>query len=203
MGDLSTALVVVATSFLLGTLAMHWTADHLVLWQSPVTRPSLLSAHLYYTHTLVEMPAIFNTVQYAVGLAGSFILILKAAGGRESNWLFDGASLFLYGASGLVTLQKIVPSLYSLPPTTPPPQANPSNPTDDVLLPLRDLASSNAVLAVALVGVLILQSGQYYSERLERRERIEENEARLRRKRRRLERQSGGMSQSTSATSIG
>lgn len=64
------------------------------------------------------------------------------------------------------------------------------NPRDDVLLSLRDLASSNAVLAVALVGVLILQSGQYYSERLERREMVEENEARLRRKKRRLERSS-------------
>lgn len=62
------------------------------------------------------------------------------------------------------------------------------DPKDNVLMPLRDLASSNAVLAVALVGVLILQSGQYYSERLERRERVEENEARLRRKRRKLER---------------
>ena len=69
------------------------------------------------------------------------------------------------------------------------------NPHDDVLLPLRDLASSNAVLAVALVGVLILQSGQYYSERLERREREEENEARLRRKKRKLERRNQAQQQ--------
>lgn len=121
---------------------MHWSADHLVLWQAPVTRPSLLSAHIYYADTLVDMPPLFNAVQYAVGIAGSLILILKAAGGRESNWLFDGASLcerprrqvaaasptvgltrrppllfrrsVLYGASGLVTLQKIVPSTWSL-----------------------------------------------------------------------------------------
>ncbi|PWN93068.1 hypothetical protein FA10DRAFT_263773 [Acaromyces ingoldii] len=188
MGDLSTAIVVIATSFLLGTLAMHWTADHLVLWQSPVTRPSLLSAHIYYSHTLVSMPEYFTIGQYAVGTLGGVMLLAKVLGGRESNWLFDGASLFLYGASGIVYLQKIVPSLRALPATSPQPAADPMDPKDNVLLPLRDLASSNAVLAVALVGVLILQSGQYYSERLERRERVEENEARLRRKRRKLER---------------
>lgn len=69
------------------------------------------------------------------------------------------------------------------------------NPHDEILLPLRELASSNAVLAVALVGVLILQSGQYYSERLERREREEENEARLRRKKRKLERKNQALQQ--------
>jgi hypothetical protein len=87
---------------MIGTLAMHWTADHLVLWQSPVTRPSLLSAHIYYINTLVEMPPLFNAIQYAVGIAGSFVLIFKAAGGRESNWLFDGASLCeLLGAGAI------------------------------------------------------------------------------------------------------
>lgn len=72
---------------------MHWTADHLVLWQSPVTRSSLLSAHAYYTHTLVEMPIWFSIFQYSMGILVAGTLILKAAGGRESNWLFDGASL--------------------------------------------------------------------------------------------------------------
>lgn len=80
------------------------------------------------------------------------------------------------------------PGLGMLPAVQPPPAANPANPRDNLLLPLRDIASSNAVQAAALVGILILQAGQYYSERLERRERIEETEARLRRKKRRLER---------------
>lgn len=53
-------------------------------------------------------------------------------------------------------------------------------------MPLRELATSNAVLAVALVGVMVLQSGQFYSERLEDREQVEEMEARLARRRRRL-----------------
>lgn len=95
-----------------------------------------------------------------------------------------------------------IAGLLSLPAKTPTPTADPLNPRDGVLLSLRDLASSNAVLAVALVGVLILQSGQYYSERLERREMVEEDEARLRRRKRRLERSSQNQSagQSTSSS---
>lgn len=76
---------------------MHWSADHLVLWQSPVTRPSLLSAHVYYSYTLVEMPEYFTWGQYAIGSLGGLMLLTKALGGRESNWLFDGASLCEFG----------------------------------------------------------------------------------------------------------
>lgn len=76
--------------------------------------------------------------------------------------------------------------LSHLPALSPAPQANPQDPRDSTLLPLRELATSNAVLAAALIGVVVLQSGQYYSERLEERERVEEEEARLARRRRRL-----------------
>lgn len=96
-----------------GTLAMHWTADHLVLWQSPITRPSLLSAQAYYANTLVHMPNSFHSIHYIIGTSGAAILVYKALGGRESNWLFDGASLFLYGASALVHMQKVLPSKLS------------------------------------------------------------------------------------------
>lgn len=72
---------------------MHWTADHLLLWQSPITRPSLLSAQMYYANTLVHMPPAFHTLHYVVGTSGAAILLSKALGGKESNWLFDGASL--------------------------------------------------------------------------------------------------------------
>lgn len=187
---------------------MHWTADHLLLWQSPITHQSLLSAHVYYTHTLVRMPRAFALLHTAISTSCAGIILAKALGGRESNWLFDGASLFLYGAAVLAQIQKVTPSIAALPPLTPAPKANPADPRDALLTPLRDVASSNAVQAAALVGVIILQAGQYYSERLERRERIEETEARLRRKRRRLERsqqqqQDDGPAAASSSTSAG
>lgn len=194
---------------------MHWLADHLLLWQSPLTHASVVSAHAYYSNTLiVPTPSTvpFARILHTGWIIGAFIVLAKLAKGRrESNWLFDGASLceygetigdvapsdcplalstsaVLYGASILVYLTRILPSLGLLSPAQlpTPPLADPSNPSDPTVLPLRELAASNAVLAAALVGVVILQCGQYYSERLEERERDEEMEARLARRRRRL-----------------
>lgn len=115
-----------------GTLAMHWNADHLVLWQSPVTRPSLILAHIYYNDTLVKIPSLFQMLHYSVGTSGAALLVIKVLGGRESNWLFDGASLckyltllrkicrahndtlVLYGAVALAYVQKVMPSMCPL-----------------------------------------------------------------------------------------
>ncbi|EPQ31150.1 uncharacterized protein PFL1_01339 [Pseudozyma flocculosa PF-1] len=182
-----TGLIIGSTSFLLGTLAIHWTADHLILWQTPVTHDSLRTAHVYYQNTMVDMSANFSKALHGVGLIGALLLISKALGGRESNWLFDGASLFLFGASGVLYYQKVVPSLRSLPPMSSSGRSGTVDARDATFTPLREIASSHAVLAVALVGVILLQSGQYYSERLAERERIEEDEARIRRRQRRRE----------------
>lgn len=166
---------------------MHWTADHLILWQSPVTYDNVVTAYTYYQDTMVDMPTIFRQAIHAVGTLAALLLISKALGGRESNWLFDGASLFLFGAAGLVYYHKVQPSLATLPPKAPSPGAAAVDGRDAVFAPLREIATSHTVLAVALVGVILLQSGQYYSERLEERERIEEDEARIRRRQRRRE----------------
>ncbi|GAK66508.1 uncharacterized protein PAN0_013d4730 [Moesziomyces antarcticus] len=184
---LRTGLIIGTTSFLLGTLAMHWTADHLILWQAPVTYDSVVTAYTYYQDTMVDMPSIHRKLLLGIGTLAALLLISKALGGRESNWLFDGASLFLFGAAGLVYYHKIEPSLATLPPRAPSPGSGAVDARDAVFAPLREIATSHTVLAVALVGVILLQSGQYYSERLEERERIEEDEARIRRRQRRRE----------------
>ncbi|CAO1627035.1 unnamed protein product [Jaminaea pallidilutea] len=192
MTGVGNALVVTNASFLLGILAVHWLADHLVLWQSPITHASLVSAHGYYRNTLLEVGTSSShraivALIHATWTIGAVLVVGKLLKGRkESNWLFDGASLFLYAASLLVYFTRVLPSLTLLPSLRPAPRADPSNPSDPTLLPLRELASSNAVLAAALVGIVVLQCGQYYSERLEEREAEEEMEARLTRRRRKL-----------------
>lgn len=98
-------------------------------------------------------------------------------------------------------LTPLFPGVNLLPALAPVPLANPDDPRDSLLGPLRELASSNAVVAVALLGIIILQSGQYYSERLEERERVEEDEARVRRRRRRAAREERSRSEATSAAS--
>ncbi|KAE8234077.1 hypothetical protein CF326_g883 [Tilletia indica] len=194
MGGPATALVIGSTSFLLGTLAMHWTADHLLLWQSPITPTSLLRSYTYYSRSLLPVldSAPHATVLYGAGLLGSSVTLLKAWGGRESNWLFDGASLFLFGSVGLVYYNNVLINLRSLPLQWPAsnsaiPPPSPMSGTDRIFLSLREIASSHAILAVALVGVILLQSAQYYSERLEERERIEELDAKIRRRIRKRE----------------
>ena len=73
---------------------MHWQADHLMLWQTPITRQSLLTAHEYYhfTFTSSSRPR-FQEVIVGITCIGAGSAFLKVLGGRESNWLFDGASL--------------------------------------------------------------------------------------------------------------
>ncbi|CAO1617000.1 unnamed protein product [Parajaminaea phylloscopi] len=209
MTGVGSALVVALTAFLMGILAMHWQADHLLLWQSPLTHESLISAHSYYSNTLlapVSSRAPFVTILHGAWTAGAILVVTKLLRGRkESNWLFDGASLFLYAASLLVYSTRVLPSLSALPALVPAPKANPADPADATLLPLRELASSNAVLAAALFGVVILQCGQYYSERLEERERTEESEARVARRRRRLaeiKKEQEGQAQTRSRTGV-
>ncbi|CAD6883969.1 unnamed protein product [Tilletia caries] len=194
MGGPATAVVVGSTSFLLGTLAMHWTADHLLLWQSPITPDSLLRSYTYYSRSLLP---VLNSpphavILYGAGLIGSAVTLLKALGGRESNWLFDGASLFLFSSAGLVYYNNALINLRSLPIKWPPlnssaPPPSPISGTDKIFLSLREIASSHAILAVALVGIILLQSAQYYSERLEERERIEELDAKIQRRIRKRE----------------
>ncbi|KAK0551005.1 hypothetical protein OC846_000131 [Tilletia horrida] len=190
MGGPATALVIGSTSFLLGTLALHWTADHLLLWQSPITSISLQRSYTYYAQSLIpclDSPP-HSAILYGAGLLGSTTTLLKALGGRESNWLFDGASLFLFGSVGIVYYNNVLFNLRALPASWPqnsyklPSTSSPVLGTDRIFLSLREIASSHAILAVALVGVILLQSAQYYSERLEERERIEEMEAKIRRR---------------------
>ena len=72
----------------------------------------------------------------------------------------------------------------------------------DALEPLREIASSHAVMAVALLGIIVLQSGKYYSERLQGRERLEELDARLQRRLRRQQQQHKSMDPSAAPVEL-
>lgn len=73
---------------------MHWLADHLLLWQSPITHESLNSAHTYYANTVLRMEAPFSAILHGGWMLAAAVVAFKILKGRrESNWLFDGASL--------------------------------------------------------------------------------------------------------------
>lgn len=87
--------------------------------------------------------------------------------------LFDGASLVLYMCGIAVYVANIVKGLRLVTAGTygPPPGAEPVEPGQGEYIgredSLRVLAASNTILALVLVGVLVLQAGQWYAQRKE------------------------------------
>jgi hypothetical protein len=120
------------------------------------------------------------------GLLGFFIKLLRPT---ESNLLFDGASLALYSVGIIVYLTNIVKGFRMA--TTGQyahegDKATTSHPftgdQEGVGIgredSLRVVSASHTILALILMGVLVLQAGQWYAERKERQE-IDESRKRV------------------------
>jgi hypothetical protein len=128
-----------------------------------------------------------------MGLVGLIIKLYKPS---ESNMLFDGGSLVLYMVAVIVYIANIVKGLrivtegvygVGLNSLTPDELDDidssgfDMNSGDSVLGRednLKVLAASNTILALVLVGVLVLQVGQWYAERTDEKalKAFEENE---------------------------
>ncbi|KAL9126053.1 MAG: hypothetical protein Q9217_004831 [Psora testacea] len=167
-----------ATSFFLGILFSLFPYDYPLLWTPSACPPSAfvqMENHLKILHASpLLIPRILHTV-IGTGLLGFFMKLYRPS---ESNMLFDGASLVLYMIGVVVYLANIVKGLRVV-----------SDGKYDVELvegetivgvkgaelgsetpigrddSLRVLAASNTILALVLVGVLVLQTGQWYAER--------------------------------------
>merc|ERR1711977_649252 len=109
-----------------------------------------------------------------MGGTGLLGFILKLYKPSEANMLFDGASLVLYMCGVSVYIANIVKGLRTVTAemygdSANAPQADPAKPQEGELIgredTLRVLAASNTILALVLVGVLVLQAGQWYAER--------------------------------------
>lgn len=123
----------------------------------------------------------------AIGLLGLIIKLYKPS---ESNMLFDGGSLVLYMIAVIIYLTNIVKGLriVSLGEYGEGLKGMNRDRLDDIDLGtgvdqetgesvlgrednLKVLSASNTILALVLVGVLVLQIGQWYAERAEEKER--------------------------------
>ena len=137
----------------------------------------MLETHLKFLHA---SPLIIPRILHAVigtGLLGFFIKLYRPS---ESNMLFDGASLVLYMTGVIIYLANIVKGMRVIT----------SGVYDRELVEgelavgvrgveagaedflgrddsLKVMAASNTILALVLVGVLVLQAGQWYAERKE------------------------------------
>lgn len=124
-----------------------------------------------------------------IGLIGLLIKLYKPS---ESNMLFDGGSLVLYVIAIIVYLTNIVKGLrivsegiygeglagmsqdrlddIDMNVAMDPETGNSVLGREDNL---KVLSASNTILALVLVGVLVLQFGQWYAERAEEKERLQ------------------------------
>ncbi|OBT47626.1 ER membrane protein SH3 [Pseudogymnoascus sp. WSF 3629] len=174
-GSFATYMIVAPTSFFLGMLFSSFPYDYPLLWTSSPLPPTFLSdleTHLQFLHASPPLiPRILHFL-IVVGFAGFLLKLFKPS---EANLLFDGASLVLYVVGVIVYITNIIKGLRVV-----------TKGEWDVVTQVVDgeevigredslkvLAASNTILALVLVGVLVLQAGQWYAERREREERAQ------------------------------
>lgn len=139
--------------------------DYPLLWtkdETPAAYFDQLEFHLRFIHA---SPAIIPRILHiviAVGFVGFFTKLFRPS---EANLLFDGASLVLYLIGVVVYITNIVKGLRIV---TAGSYGAVEGDTEIAIGredSLRVLAASNTILALVLVGVLVLQAGQWYAER--------------------------------------
>ncbi|KAI0486030.1 secretory component protein-like protein [Xylaria cf. heliscus] len=175
----ATFMIIGPVCFFLGILFAEFPYDFPLLWTSDPIAPSYLDqleTHLKFVHQSPPLISRMLTIMIGTGFLGFFIKLFKAS---ESNMLFDGASLVLYVIGVGVYIANIVKGLRfvsagiwhaedyagNLPPSAQTPQASDGRVVLGREDSLKVMAASNTILALVLLGVLVLQAGQWYAER--------------------------------------
>ena len=134
----------------------------------------LLENHLRFLHA---SPPIISRILHIVIGTGLLGFVSKLYKPSEANMLFDGASLVLYMCGVIVYITNIVKGLrvvtagiYGQSDIIEG-EAKEAGAIEEEYIgredSLRVLAASNTILALVLVGVLVLQAGQWYAQRKE------------------------------------
>lgn len=188
----ATFLIIGPTCFFLGVLFALFPYDYNVLWSTPPTidpavNPrdiyfQLQENHLKFLHASPPLISRILHIVIGTGLLGFLIKLFKPT---EANLLFDGASLVLYMCGITVYIANIVKGLRTVTAgaygTKVLNEAAGETLVDKALEnregdyigredSLRVLAASDTILALVLVGVLVLQAGQWYAQRKEQEE---------------------------------
>lgn len=139
--------------------------DYPLLWTSaetPLAYYDQLETHLKFMHASPPIIPRILHIAISIGFAGFFIKLFKPS---EANLLFDGASLVLYLVGVVVYITNIVKGLRLVTSGYPVVEEGSTELPVGREDSLRVLAASNTILALVLVGVLVLQAGQWYAER--------------------------------------
>ncbi|EKD15521.1 hypothetical protein LZ554_002492 [Drepanopeziza brunnea f. sp. 'monogermtubi'] len=161
----ATFMIIGPVCFFLGMLFSSFPYDYPLLWTSEATPAEYydqLEIHLRFLHASPPIIARILHIAITVGFVGFFIKLFKPS---EANLLFDGSSMVLYLIAVVIYITNIVKGLrivtlglYGM-----------TEGDTELAIgredSLRVLAASNTILALVLVGVLVLQAGQWYAER--------------------------------------
>ncbi|KAG0650889.1 hypothetical protein D0Z07_2636 [Hyphodiscus hymeniophilus] len=165
-GSFATFMIIGPTCFFLGILFSSFPYDYPLLWTSaetPLAYFDQLETHLKFMHNSPPIIPRILHIAISIGFCGFFIKLFKPS---EANLLFDGSSLVLYVIGVVVYIANIVKGLRIVTADFPEPEVVGPN---EILIGREDslkvLAASNTILALVLVGVLVLQAGQWYAER--------------------------------------
>lgn len=131
-----------------------------------------LEMHLKFMHQSPPLIGRMLTIMISVGFLGLFIKLFRPS---EANFLFDGATLILYVIGVAVYVSNIVKGLRTVSSGLWDEEefryTHPTENDGEMFLgredSLRVLAASNTILALVLIGVLVLQAGQWYAEKRE------------------------------------
>ena len=129
-----------------------------------------LETHLKFMHQSPPLIGRLLNIIVSVGFIGLFIKLFRPS---EANFLFDGASLILYLIGVAVYISNIVTGLRAVSSglwhTEEFKQNREGSFSGEIVLGREDslkvLAASNTILALVLIGVLVLQAGQWYAEK--------------------------------------
>jgi hypothetical protein len=161
---------VAATCFFLGLIFSLFPYDYPLLWSAtptPLEYYDYVEAHMRFLH---NSPPLIPRILHIVMFLGIGALLAKLYKPSESNMLFDGASLVLYMCGVVVYFANIIKGLRIVSAGDYGKSVAPGiDEAPDGILgreeSLKVLAASNTILALVLVGVLVLQAGQWYAER--------------------------------------
>ncbi|KAF8422975.1 secretory component protein shr3 [Tirmania nivea] len=168
-----TFMIIVPTSFFLGILFTNLPFDYPTLWTTyPPTESVLRTIESHYSHISLSPPLIPRVLNAMIilGLSG-FLAKLALYSPSESNYLFDGASLILYLIALVMYGTNLVQGLRIV---------ESGNYGDEVgrVDTLKVMGATQTMMALVLLGVLVLQAGQWYAEwkEVEEEKRIEKEQ---------------------------
>ncbi|KAF2752795.1 Shr3 amino acid permease chaperone [Pseudovirgaria hyperparasitica] len=166
----ATFLIIGPTCFFLGILFAAFPYDYNVLWANP-TEPepyfAKLEEHLKFLYASPPLISRILHIVIATGLLGFLTKLYKPT---EANVLFDGASLVLYMCGIAVYIANIIKGLRVV---TAGIYGNEDGTVEENVDyvgredSLRVISASNTIVALVLVGVLVLQAGQWYAQKKE------------------------------------